>query len=211
MFNKGTSIAFLAAAFGHPAAAGDLSANIGFNTDYIYRGIPQRESSAFGGVDYQNGGFYAGAWAADVGAGAEIDYYGGYRFLAGDFEFSVGGTWYTYTGDFDDEYLELNLGASWKWFSLDLATGTYANFDGPELAYRFYAVTFSHKGFHVKLGTFEDAFDGTYYETGYGNTLSVNGRDWVDYGVSLVHSDSTLLGGGSDSNIVLSLSRSFDF
>ena len=30
------------------------------------------------GADYENGGFYIGTWAADVGDGLEVDYYFGY-------------------------------------------------------------------------------------------------------------------------------------
>ena len=106
----------------------DLSANIGYSSEYIYRGIPQKSSSAFGGFDLETGGFYAGTWGADVGDGIEIDYYGGYGFEVGDFNFGVGGTVYTYTGDFDDTYKEVNLSAGWKWLTFDAAIGEYDNF-----------------------------------------------------------------------------------
>ena len=49
---------------------------------------------------------------ADVGDGIKIDYYGSYVFEVGDdFNFTIGSTLYTYSGNFDDTYLELNLGA----------------------------------------------------------------------------------------------------
>lgn len=193
------------------APAQDLSANLGYNSEYVYRGIPQKSSSAFGGLELQHGGLYLGAWAAEVGDGIEIDYYGGYGFDAGDFSFSIGGTWYTYTGDFDDEYLELNLGAGWKWLSFDAAIGEYGNFGGPKLDYEFYSLTVAHNGFYGTFGTFENDFDGHYYEAGYGRTLEVDERALFDYAIAVIHSDSTLLGGESDTNLVLSLSKSFDF
>jgi len=34
--------------------------------------------------------------------------------------------------------------------------------------------------------------------------------DWFDYGFAVIYSDSTLLGGESDTNFVFSLSKSFD-
>jgi hypothetical protein len=204
-------VILLGAAHFQIAEAKGFSANIGYNSEYIYRGIPQKSSSAFGGVDYEAGGFSAGAWAADVGDGIEIDYYGAYGFELGDFGFSVGGTWYTYTGDFDDEYLELNLGASWKFLSFDAAIGEYDNFGGPTLNYQFYSLTASHNGFYGKIGKFEDDFDGTYYEAGYGNNLTVGDTDLFDYAIALIHSDSTLLGGASDTNIVFTLSKTFSF
>ena len=213
MFGKITGIAIVlcSALFHQTAVAQSFSANIGFSSEYIYRGIPQKTSSAFAGADVEAGNFSAGAWAADVGDGLEIDYYGSYGFEVGEFGFSVGGTWYTYTGDFDDEYLELNLGASWKFLSFDAAIGEYDNFAGPTLNYQFYSVTASHNGFYGKIGSFADDFDGTYYETGYGNNLSVDDTDICDYAIALIHSDSTLLGGESDTQIVFSLSKTFSF
>jgi uncharacterized protein (TIGR02001 family) len=207
----GLGIFTVALAWAANASAADWSANIGFNSEYIFRGVPQEKSSVFGGLDIEAGGFYAGTWAADVGDGAEIDYYAGYGFEVGEVGFSVGGTWYTYTGDFDDEYLELNLGAAWRWLSFDMAAGEYGNFGGPELDYRFYSLTASHGGFHGTVGTFGEDFDGSYLEAGYGSTLSVGGKDWFDYGVTVIHSDATLLGGRADTNFVLTLSRTFGF
>ncbi len=163
------------------SAAQEFSANIGWSSEYIYRGIPQKTSSAFSGVDFEAAGFNLGVWGADVGDGIEIDYYGGYGFEVGGFNFSVGGTWYTYTGGFDDEYLELNLGAGWKFLSFDAAIGEYDNFAGPTLRYQFYSLTASFSNFYGKIGTFEDDFDGSYYEAGYGNTLSVSETDLFDY------------------------------
>jgi len=211
MFKKtiGIGVLLLCTLQLNDAAAQDFSANIGYNSEYIYRGIPQKSSSAFAGVDFETGGFSAGVWAANVGDGIEIDYYGAYGFEAGDFGFSVGGTLYTYTGDFDDEYLELNLGASWKFLSIDAAIGEYDNFSGPTLNYQFYSLTASHNGFYGRIGTFEDDFDGTYYEAGYGNNLTVSDVDLFDYAIALIHSDSTLLGGKSESNIIFSLSKTF--
>ena len=188
----------------------DLSANIGYSSEYIYRGIPQKSSSAFGGFDLETGGFYAGTWGADVGDGIEIDYYGGYGFEVGDFNFGVGGTVYTYTGDFDDTYKEVNLSAGWKWLTFDAAIGEYDNFGGPTLDYSFYSLTAEYNGFYGTAGTFEDDFEGEYYEAGYGDTLSVQETDLFDYSFAVIYSDSTLLGGSSDTNMTLTLSKSFD-
>lgn len=194
-----------------PASAQEFSANIGYNSQYIYRGIPQKNSSAFAGLDFSAGGFYLGTWGADVGDGLEIDYYGGYVLEAGDFSFSVGGTYYSYTGDFDDTYREVNLGAGWKWLSFDVAIGDYANFGGPTLDYEFYSLTATHNGFWGKIGMFENDFDGNYYELGYGSTLEISDTPLLDYAFTIIHSDSTLLLGESDTNFVFTLSKTFDF
>ncbi len=191
------------------ASAQAFSANVGWNSQYIYRGIPQKTSSAFGGVDMEAGNAYAGAWAADVGDGLEIDYYAGYGFNVADFDFSLGGTWYTYTGDFDDKYLELNLAVGWKFLTFDAAIGQYDNFAGPTLNYQFYTVTTTYAGFYAKIGAFEDDFQGAYYEAGYGDTLVVNGTNLIDYGFALIRSNSKLLGGEAGTNAVFTLTKTF--
>ena len=59
--------------------AGTATANIGWSSDYIFRGIFQNSSSAYAGVDYTtDSGFYVGNWDADVGLGLENDLYFGY-------------------------------------------------------------------------------------------------------------------------------------
>ncbi|NIM70112.1 MAG: hypothetical protein GTN86_13160 [Xanthomonadales bacterium] len=194
-----------------PSMAADLSAHIGYNSQYIFRGIPQHTSSFFGGAELGAGGFYLGTWAADVGDGLEVDYYGGYGLERGDFGFSLGATWYTYTDDFDDDYLELNLGARWRWLAFDAAFGEYRNFGGPTLDYGFYSLTASHRGFYGVVGTFAHDFDGSYFEAGYGGTLTIDERPLLDYALAIVHSDGTLLGGNAATHVVLTVSRTLGF
>jgi len=206
-----TALAAATALSATPAMAVDLSANIGYNSQYIFRGIPQKNSSAFGGFDLEAGGFYAGTWGADVGDGLEIDYYGGYGFDLGEFSFGVGGTIYTYTGDFDDTYKEFNFSAGWSFLTFDAAVGSYDNFDGPDLDYEYYSLTAEYNGFYGRVATFENDFDGTYYEAGYGNTLTIQDTDLFDYSFAVIYSDSTLLGGSSDTNLVATVSKAFSF
>jgi uncharacterized protein (TIGR02001 family) len=204
------TLALLFAAASAPAFAVDLSANIGYNSEYIFRGIPQKNSSAMGGLDLEAGGFYLGTWGADVGEGLEIDYYGGYNFELGPFSLGVGGTLYTYTDDFDDTYQEVNLSAGWSILTFDAAIGSYDNFDGPTQDYEYYSLTAEYMGFYGRVATFENDFDGNYYEAGYGSTLSIEDTDLFDYSIALIYSDSTLLGEDSDTNLVFTLSKSFD-
>ena len=64
----------------------EVSANVSFTSDYIWRGMTQSDGPAIqGGFDYASeGGFYAGIWGSNVnfndGAGSELDYYFGYGF-----------------------------------------------------------------------------------------------------------------------------------
>ena len=202
-FKTGLILALLTAS---GFAQADLTANIGYASEYIFRGIPQKNSSASGGLDFTSGGFYVGTWAADVGDGLETDLYFGYGGDAGDFSYSVGYTGYFYTGDFDDTYQEINLGGGYGPLSVDVALGQYANFSGPTQDYAYYAVTYSaDNGLYGKVAGFGRDFTGNYLELGYGTTVSD-----IDLGVALIFSDSDLLGGQDDQNIVFTIGKTFD-
>ena len=166
-------------------------------------GSPE-SSSASAGIDYETRGFYAGTWAADVGDGLEVDGYFGYRANVGEISYSVGFTGYYYTGDFDDTYQEINLGAALGIFSVDLALGEYVNDGAPTDNYTFYSITAEKSGFYGKLGGFSQDFDGEYFEAGYGTTVAD-----IDVGVSLIFSNSDLVG-ESDQAIVFTIGKSFD-
>ncbi len=187
-------------------AHADFSANLGFASDYYYRGIFQADSSASGGLDYEQGGFYAGTWAADVKDGLEVDGYFGYGADVGDFAYSVGYTGYFYTGDFDDTYQEINLGGSFGLLSLDLAIGEYENFTGPTQDYTYYALTVEKDGFYGKYAGFSQDFEGDYVELGYGTTVGE-----VELGVTLLFNDKNLSGDGqSDEALIFTIGKSFD-
>jgi len=150
----------------------ELSTNVGFASEYYYRGILQKQSSASAGIDYEKSGFYAGSWTADVGDGLEVDVYGGYSMeFEGGFSLGVGVTGYYYTGEFDDTYEEVNLSAGWGPVSLGYSVGTYDNFGGPEQDYDFLELTVEHEGFYGTYGTFGDDFDGDYVELGYSTEI----------------------------------------
>ena len=194
---------------GSATANAGWSANIGWQSDYYFRGIFQKSSSAQGGVDFDHSGFYAGVWAADVGGGAtgdglEIDYYLGYGGEAGDFTYGVGYTAYTYTGDFDDTYQEINLSGGFSFVTLDIALGEYDNFGGPTLDYQFYSLTAEYKGFWGQYGSFDDDFDGDYIQVGYGTNISD-----FDIGLSVLYSDENLVG-ESEEAMIFSIGKTFD-
>jgi uncharacterized protein (TIGR02001 family) len=186
------------------AANAEWSANIGFTSEYYYRGIFQESTSANAGVDYEKGGFFAGTWAADVGDGLEIDGYFGYGFPAGPVDLSIGYTHYHYTGDFDDTYREVNFGAAAGIFSLDVAVGQYDNFDGPTLDYTFYSLMAEKNGFYGKVGGFTQDFEGEYFEAGYTAEVAE-----VDLGVTFIYSNADLIG-ESDEAIIFTVGKSFD-
>lgn len=198
-----------------PVQALEITANGGFMSEYIFRGIAQSDSSAMGGVDLKHAGFYLGTWAADVeqdgtdaGDGLEVDLYGGYNGSFGDLSYGIGATGYFYTDDFDDDYREINLSLGYGIFSVSAAFGEYDNFDGPTEDYTFVAPRVDWKGFYGLVGLFSRDFDGEYYEAGYGSRFEPIG---LDYRLSLIHSTDELTGADSgDTSLVLSISKTFD-
>ena len=197
------SLAF-AALVASATASADWSANIGWASEYHFRGIFQKNSSASGGVDFEQNGFYVGTWAADVGDGLEVDGYFGYGGEFEDFGYSIGFTGYYYTGDFDDTYQEINLGGSYGPLAVDVAVGEYENFDGPTQDYTFASVTLEGNGFYGTFGTFSQDFDGDYLELGYGTTFSE-----VDLGIALILANDDLIG-DEDETLVFTIGTSFD-
>ena len=197
------SLAFVAL-FASATASADWSANIGWASEYHFRGIFQKNSSASGGVDFEQNGFYVGTWAADVGDGLEVDGYFGYGGEFEDFGYSIGFTGYYYTGDFDDTYQEINLGGSYGPVAVDVAIGEYENFDGPTQDYTFASVTLEGNGFYGTFGTFSQDFDGDYIELGYGTTFSE-----VDIGIALILANDDLIG-DEDETLVFTIGKSFD-
>jgi uncharacterized protein (TIGR02001 family) len=202
-------------------AQAEFTGNIGYESEYVFRGVPQERSSAQGGLDWDdkvgssNLDYYVGTWVADVGEGLEIDYYGGINGEAGDFSYKLGGTVYTYNDDFDDTYKEVNLGGGWKWLTLDAAVGKY---DGELIknngstdnnpSYQVYELTAERNGFFLTLGTFADDAEGQWGEIGYG-------WDWkgVDLNFKWIYSNDVgtfdKTDDSNDNQIVLGASYGF--
>ena len=115
-----------------PASPHTITGNLGFFSDYRFRGISQtaKNPAIQGGFDYaHSGGFYAGTWASNVSgysyanANMEWDFYAGYNHkLSDDIGLTAGGLYYFYpsgqtgAGKRFDTF-EANFGGNWKWVS----------------------------------------------------------------------------------------------
>ena len=144
LFSVPTAVMAQAAAAA-PASPHTFTGNVGFATDYLYRGISQTsgEMALQGGFDYaHSSGLYAGTWASNVSwiqdglnvpgalqttsAGLEIDVYGGYKgTVTGDLGFDVGVLTYNYPGKnktpggiLKQDTQEIYGALSWKWLTV---------------------------------------------------------------------------------------------
>lgn len=120
-----------------PAGPHTFTGNVGFVTDYVFRGISQSQHKPAlqGGFDYSHAsGLYAGTWASNVNwvretgfktdNSLEWDFYGGYKgSFAGDFSYDLGVLRYYYPGDVvpgvpDVNSTEVYAGLGWKFITL---------------------------------------------------------------------------------------------
>lgn len=118
-----------------PASPHTFTSNVGFVSDYSFRGISQTmgEAAVQGGFDYAHtSGLYLGIWGSNVSGtqftdgNLESDWYGGWAKTWGDWGVNVGGLYYYYPGaklGNGDKYdtFEGYGSVSWKWISVKLS------------------------------------------------------------------------------------------
>ena len=160
-----------------------VSYNVGFMSEYWYRGVYQSDSAVNFGADIEAGSFYAGTWWADVDTGVEYDIYAGFNFEMMGMPMYLGATGYYYSDNFDGDYEELNAGIDMGFMSLDVAfAGTYETVDangvdtGIDNDYEHYTITlplgFVGLPFDYSYQTFQDDLSGFTHELSYGTTVS---------------------------------------
>ncbi|MCW9014095.1 MAG: TorF family putative porin [Gammaproteobacteria bacterium] len=203
-------------------AVAGASANIGFVSDYYFRGAVQSDATASAGLDYEHdSGAFVGVWAADVGghgaasasAGIEYDIYAGYSGEASGVAYTVAYNTYNYTGDFDTYYGELYLSAGYGPVTVEFATGTHeddSNVSTQDADFTFMAITGEYKDLSLTFGSWGDDMDGDYLELAYGTTVSD-----IDLGVSIINGDATTTAGKNNivtdgTAMVFSVGYAFD-
>lgn len=212
-----STLAILAAGASLPAAAVEgLSANVGFVSDYYYRGSNLGDGGAYGGIDYETSGFYIGAWAIDDGTagndGLEYDLYTGFGMEHGKFSWNIGYTRYEYTYTTDFEH-EINLGLGLAGFGLNLDFGQDEDDGADAIDYAHAALSWSGEVLGATVGYVtsdddDDDNDYAYAELSAGTEVS-----GLSLGATIgVKQDgySGPAGGQDDGYIVLDISKSFD-
>lgn len=116
-----------------------MTGNIGFVSEYRYRGINQTNGKPAiqGGFDWAHEqGFYVGTWASnvswlsDLGASnsLEWDFYGGYKGKAANLSYDVGALYYWYPGTYPSTFTRPNTfeiygAVTWEQFTLKYSHG----------------------------------------------------------------------------------------
>lgn len=196
------------------ASYAGASANVGYVSDYYFRGVAQAASSASAGLDYEHdSGAYVGTWLGDVDAGLETDYYLGFANEVSGFAYDISYVVYDYTDEFDDKYSEVNLKLGYGPISVEYATGEYDT--APTTTdYTYAALTGEYEGFYLTYGAWGDDLDtyGSFTEVGYG--AEVGG---FDMGIAIINNDEDADttaggpgGGDGETTMVFSLGKSFE-
>lgn len=154
-----------------------VSYNIGYMSEYWYRGYYMSESSVSFGADAEIGNFYVGTWWADVDKGVEYDIYGGYNFSLMGIPMYAGFTGYYYSDNFDSDYQEINIGADMGFMSIDAAVDGEYQLDAGDQGYQHYTITvpLSFVGLPIdyQYQTWTgEAITGHNHELHYGMTVS---------------------------------------
>jgi len=144
----------------------DVSANVAFASDYIWRGMTQTGSdpALSGGFDFESeSGFYAGIWGSNVsfseGAGSELDTYFGYGFSLGEVGVDLSYVDFGYPGDSGLDFQEIGVALSYG----DFGVGYYSGQDG---APDYMDLSYSMGDFSVSYGDYDTY--GTNFALGYG-------------------------------------------
>ncbi|MDZ7803107.1 TorF family putative porin [Thiohalophilus sp.] len=195
-------------------AVAELSGNVGFTSNYIWRGVTQGsdDSAISGGIDYaHDSGFYAGTWVSSLSGGSqyEQDVYLGYGFDAGPVGLDVGYIEYMYpVGDVDLDFSEVYVNASYEMVSAGVAmtVDTEANSQYEDDLYMYVGADFEVKE-GLSLGLLYGDYD-------FDDPTST---DYSHYQVSLSKDDFVFAfdqndqdGAAGDARFTVSYSKSFD-
>jgi len=168
--------------------ASSMSYNVGYMSDYWYRGVFQSESAVSFGADAEVGNFYVGTWMADVDTGIEMDVYGGYGFTILGMDSYIGATGYYYSDNFDSDYEEINTGLSYGMISYDYSVGNYKTATEQDYSWSEVTVDFTDN-LSFSYGEWGKDLKGSVTKVNYNKTISD-----VDFGVEVGKNDSDTTG-----------------
>jgi uncharacterized protein (TIGR02001 family) len=210
----------------------DISANVGFVTEYSFRGITQSDENPAiqGGFDVAHeSGIYAGIWGSNVDfndnseASSEMDLYAGFASSINQFSYDLGLIYYAYPGaadslNYDFWEIALSMGYDFESFSASASVNYSPEYFGDSGDAVYYAAgvdvplpaQFSLSG-HVGHQTIDDnnSFGPDYTDWSLGL-----GYSFVDFDFSLQYVDTDLkegveCAGGCDARAIFGISRTF--
>jgi len=181
-------IILLLGSFSTITQAQSISYNVGYMSDYWYRGVFQSESAVSFGADYDSNSLYLGTWMADVDTGIEMDVYGGYGFTILGMDSYIGATGYYYSDNFDSDYEEINAGLSYGNVSYDYSVGKYKTTTEQDYSWSEVTMSFTDN-LSVSYGEWGKDLKGSVTKVNFNKTI----HD-IDFGVEVGKNDSDTTG-----------------
>jgi len=179
-------------------ATAEVTGNVGFATDYRFRGISQtdRDPAIQGGLDLTTeAGFYAGAWASNIqfAGSMELDLYGGFTGAINEnLTYDLGYIFYKYpsandSGELEVDYHEVKGVLAFSGFSVGVHYSPDYTFETGAFWYVFgdYSMPLGDLAtldLHVGLNQFED--EDEYGDFGLGE-VGDDDDNYIDYSISL--------------------------
>jgi uncharacterized protein (TIGR02001 family) len=193
-------------------AESPLTGNIGFNSNYIWRGVTQTgdDSAISGGVDYAHAsGFYAGTWVSSLGgSNYENDLYAGYGFKYKEIGLDVGYIAYRYpVGNNNADFSEIYVNASFKMLGFGMAYTIDKDAAGPDNDIYLYIGADFEIAKDLNLNLLYGSYD---YDNGaiedYAHIHASLSKDEFTFAID----DNDLQGAAGDTRISVSYSKTFD-
>lgn len=199
---------------------GEFSANVGFVSDYRFRGFTQADSEPAlqGGFDWSHdSGVYLGVWGSNVefnDAHLETDFYGGFANEVEGLSYDVGIIYYAYPGasdrfnfNFFEGYLSLG-------YDFDVASVSVGTAYSPDFFGSTGDALYTNAGVSIPLPA-DFALD-----AGIGYQMIDQGTSVIDWSVGLSKSffgfdfsvsyvDTEQNAVGADATVIFAVSRSF--
>jgi uncharacterized protein (TIGR02001 family) len=219
--------AALSTAMVSPSVMADLTGNISVFSEYLFRGFQESggEPAVQGGLDYSHeSGFYVGTWISTLSSdyfdsgessGAyETDLYAGYGFEVGDLAFDLGVLYYYYRGDTSLNTVEIYGSVGYGPFALGLSYGEEVFGSDSDLLYTNVSAEFPltdtvSLGAYVGFSSFSGGDAKDYFD--YGVTLAKDLGDGFSFSIGVIGADRPSQGVVRTEQLVLGLTKEFDF
>jgi len=207
---------------------GSISGNVGFYTDYIYRGVTQTDNEAAiqGGIDWaHDSGFYVGAWGSNVDfndgdqASIEVDVYAGFGNSLDsvpELSYDVGFLYYWYPGatsSLDYDFWEVYGSLA---YDFDVAAASVGIAYSPEFFGDTGDAIYYQLGLDVPL-PYDVGFSAGYNFQTFNETAQDDYSDWNvglsyavwDLDLSLTYSETVDLGTSDNEALTFGVAYSF--
>lgn len=197
-----------------------ISANVGYFSDYRFRGVSlsDEDFALQGGIDIgHSSGFYVGSWGSSIesfnGSELELDIYGGYATELSGTSVDLGVLAYTFPGGDNADYYEIYTSTGRTFGSVDLTVGfryipSQSNTGDQDNIYVHGEASYAVADLPVSIDGHLAYEDGAFGDRKTDWSLGVT-YEFKSLAFNATYIDTNEVGAGFDSTIVFGVSASF--